>query len=278
MSTLIAYFPALHQATVKLLERRRAEVSGVRVFGDDLLDQFMPFNRREIRQVSPGLMAEIIGRSGLVNCPVQVLTIEEAIRLNGQSIVTPTEVISRKVMETYLPDSPVEYDGFWLRHDEGSVKSLQPVQYDRVSTDPFDRHMMRIAYDEGNTSGCWWRQVGGVVVQHDQIVCQAHNGHVPAEQLALIEGDPRDFFAAGEMNHLATSMHAEPQLLGIIIRERIDMRGASVYMSCFPCPACAQFLAHTGMAQLYFGSGCASFEGERVLKSKGVEIIYVSPA
>jgi dCMP deaminase len=48
-----------------------------------------------------------------------------------------------------------------------------------------------------------------------------------------------------------------------------------MYVTTFPCPPCAKMIAFSGVKKLYYAGGYGVLDGEAIMKSKGVEIIFV---
>ena len=48
-----------------------------------------------------------------------------------------------------------------------------------------------------------------------------------------------------------------------------------MYVTVFPCPPCAKIVAFSGIRKLYYAGGYSVLGQENILKSRGVEIIYV---
>ena len=133
---------------------------------------------------------------------------------------------------------------------------------------------MAIAKAEGEKSSDWWRQVGALVVKDGRIIT-THNQHLPHEYSPYMHGDPRDVIKAGTESHLTNALHAEQALVSIAARDGISLRGASLYVSLFPCPMCANTIAMSGIAKCYFADGHASLSGAEVMKRYGVQLIHV---
>jgi len=48
-----------------------------------------------------------------------------------------------------------------------------------------------------------------------------------------------------------------------------------MYVTHFPCPVCAKLIALSGIKKIIYSKGSSVFDGERVMKSRGVEIIKI---
>ena len=107
---------------------------------------------------------------------------------------------------------------------------------------------------------------------------KVHNHAVPSEMMPYVEGDPRSDFSKGVNIELSTSFHCEAQLIAEAARKGVSLEDAELYVTTFPCPVCARLVAYSGIKKLYYADGYGVLDGERVLKSQGVEIIFVDAA
>ena len=271
---ILLYIPVIHNGYLQFFERHARESSTLWLISSDLAAEFSTLHT-EIRAVSSFKIKRMIEALNIFR-DVKILDGANAVNFSASKIITATENISRQVVVKYFPESEVVFDTVFLRYDESNVKSLKPVIYDRLSENSFDREMMALAYNVADKSSCWWRHVGSVLVGQDhQILSMAHNQHVPSEHVPYVVGDPRDFIEAGQLSHFASTLHSEQMIILEILNKGISTAGTELYVSVFPCPACANLIAYSGIKRCFFGSGHASLSGQEVLKSKGVELIYV---
>ena len=273
-TVMIIYMPVLHNGYFRLFSKY-ATIDTLYILGKELIDEFT-YLEREIRAVDPNVM-KIVVESLRFFGKVSILNIEDIdnIRFQDCKIVTINDSVSRRLIEKYFPEKKVEFDSVFLRWDEENVKALKPVGYDRESSDVFDREMMALANREAQKSSCWWRHIGAVAVKSGKILFSAYNRHLPSENTPYVFGDPRDFIKAGEQSDIATSLHAEQAIIIEAARLGVSVEEADIYVSVFPCPICAKFIAVAGFKRCLFASGHASLNGEEILKAKGVELILV---
>lgn len=231
----------------------------------------------EIRALDPSLVRQMIAALNIFE-EVTVFDCEQACRVGHSytnKIITASERISREVIGKYFPNAEVVYDTVFLRYDESNVKSLKPVGFDRESSDPFDLDMMDLAVSEGEKSSDWWRHVGAVFAKNRKVISIAHNQPVPYEQMPYIFGNPRDFIQAGKLSEYSDVLHSEKASCLKAWKQGVLPDGADLYVTVFPCPDCSKFIAYSGIKRVFFASGHASLDGLAVLKSQGVELIYV---
>lgn len=270
---LVLHVPVLHQGYIRLFKKWSKKAQKLYILGPSLVSEFT-YLEKEIRAIDPKTVAALIRALSLF-ADVEVLSKNDTRKLLGHEIITAREEISKLFIKTYLPEAKVRYSSVFLRWDESSVNSSKTPKGARVSSRPHDIHYMALAADEGENTSDWWRQVGAVVVKDGKVIAKVHNKHLPSEQMPYVEGDPRDFVEAGTKTELATALHCEQQVVAEAARTGQSLAGASLYVTVFPCPVCAKLVAYSGIRKCYYSGGHASLDGERVLRSKNVELIYV---
>lgn len=276
---MIAYIPVLHEGYLRLFEKYAHKVECLYVFGGDFIAED-PYIAREIRALKPEISAQVIRALKLFSS-VEVLDKHHLFllkRLKEKIVVITGDEMSRTFAEKHMSGQQLVVETPFLRWDEKSVSSGTTVRFDRESTDPHDRELIRLAKVESQKASCWWRHVGAVVVnpQTGRVILAAHNRHMPNEHTPYAVGDPRDFVQAGTNPELAATIHAEPTLIAMAARDGIALKGMHIYITVFPCGPCASVVAESGISKLYFASGCAYLDGEGVLRSRGVEIVHVA--
>lgn len=243
------------------------------IVGDDLATDFSSMHK-EIRAIDSRDLQAMIKALNIFD-HIEVLGRDSIAGMSAPKIITASESISQKITEKYFPHAEMVVDSVFLRYDQSNVKTLRPVEFDRESRDPFDQAMMRLAFNEADKSSDWWRHVGAVLSKGETVITTAHNEPVPSEHMPYVFGNPRDFIEAGTLSAFSDALHAETALFAYALDHGISTRGADIRVSVFPCPGCAKLIAYSGIRRCFFGSGHASLDGQRVLKSRGVELIYV---
>jgi dCMP deaminase len=275
-TALVAYVPSPHAGYVKLFKKYRD--ADLYVLGRDLIEEHQSLVRHlpgndpvDVRAMIGSLQ---IFRPGTVG----MLSKAGLGGLRGyRRIVMPDEDVSRAVAKQYLAGMPVEFDGSWrLRWDWGAASmNRRPEGETIVSRDAFDRQCMRDAHALAARSPDWWRQIGAMLVYNGSVVLAAFNRHMPSEQSAYLEGDPRSSFSPGEKIDCSLALHAEMAIVAEAARRGISTAGCDLYVTTFPCPPCANACASLGLRRLYYVDGYSLVAGADALRSKGVEIIRV---
>jgi dCMP deaminase len=114
-----------------------------------------------------------------------------------------------------------------------------------------------------------------VVARDGEVLGVAHNAHQPTEYAPYVDGDPRNEFSRGVRADLSTALHAEAALVARAAHDGRSLAGADLYVSTFPCPACARLVAAAGFRRCYVAGAYAVLDGDRILRTAGVELIWV---
>jgi dCMP deaminase len=256
--------------------KRHSDADAFAVFGPMIIDDFDHLVRKDIRALSPSVIAGLIESLG---CFPSVRILDEgfieAIRNEKPSIVMPDEDESHQVAQKYLSDFSVVFDSSFLRWDKSRSLKEVPVTSESITSAEFAHKFMGLASTQAQKSSDWWRQVGAVIVKEHQVLVTGFNKHVPAPLTPYVFGDPRGLFSKGVSIELTTALHAEADVIGQAAREGLSLRGASLYVTTFPCPMCARLIAHCGFRECYFSGGYGVLDGEDVLKKAQVRLIRV---
>jgi dCMP deaminase len=275
-----AYIPVLHDGYRQLLEKHQ-DADIFYVFGDEVTALF-DYLKKDIRALDPALIVKSIEAWGLAPA-VKLLDAAKlgelkALKKNIVTIVMPDEDICRELAESYFQNQKVIFEPIFLRWDRHNSVAENPIAADVViSRKAFDRKMIREAGAEAGDSSDFWRHVGAALVKDGKVISIVHNTHVPSAHMPYAHSDPRNAFKKGLNIEISTSIHAEARLIAEAAHNGRSLKGTSMYVTVFPCPACAKLIAYSGIAELYFGSGYGVLDGESILKSRGVKIIYVEP-
>jgi len=146
-----------------------------------------------------------------------------------------------------------------------------------ISETEFDKEIMTSALEESKKSPDWWRQIGAILVRGKLPMIIAHNTALPSEYTLNALGDPRSNFDAGEAQYkdLGKFIHGEANVIAQAAKQGISTEGASLYVTTFPCPACAKLLAVAGIKEVYYSKGYSMLDAEDILKAFGVKITLV---
>ncbi|MFA6536708.1 MAG: deaminase [Candidatus Paceibacterota bacterium] len=276
---VIAYVPVLHEGYRRFFEKHQdAEI--FYILGKDLI-ALEDYLRKEIRELNPILMVEAIKGLGF-KPEVEILEKDKLIKLiqaskaNEAIFVLPAEDVCRRVAKEFLSGQEVIFDSVFLRLDKHKTMEEKPVEADqKISQADFDREVIGKLKIEAEKSSDFWRHIGGAIVRDGKIIAVAHNEHLPSQHSPYANGDPRTTLHKGVGIEYSTAIHSEAKLIAEAARDGVSLKGADLYVTIFPCPVCAKQIAFAGIKRLFYAGGYSILDQEKILKSKGVEIIYV---
>ncbi|MEX2012655.1 MAG: deaminase [Patescibacteria group bacterium] len=270
---LLLYIPVLHRGYLDLFERRKNEKE-LLVIGESLIAEFSQLSR-ELRRIDPGVMAKMIGGMGIFQS-VKVVEKADLKKLAGKKIVSADEVEMKALLEKYLPANKVVFDTSFLRWDAKKIQKIESVSPDvEMTSDKLAKQLMKLAENEAKKSADWFRQVGAVLWTDGKILAASYNQRQPTPYEAYAVDDPRNHLEAGTDTHLRQTIHAEQAILVRAAKEGFSVKGASLYVTTFPCPDCAALIAESGIKECYFQEGYSKIGGADLLKSASVKIVRV---
>lgn len=270
---IIAYVPVLHEGYRKFFDKHQ-EAETLFIFGETLIKKY-DYLAKEIRQLSPELVKKSIESWGIFE-EVKILEEKDLAGLEGEEIIMPNEDVCQSLAEEVFKNKKVIFDTVFLRWDKHKSMEERPVEADqKISKDEFDREVIRKLKVEADKSSDWWRRVASVIVKDGEILLSAHNEHLPSPHSPYADGDPRNTLHKGIGTDIATAIHSEARLIAEAACRGIALEGASLYVSVFPCSLCAKQIAFSGIKKIYYAGGYQMLDQETILRSRGVEIIYV---
>lgn len=271
----VSYIPSLHKGYIDFFKKYPGTLY---ILGPDFVLE-SPRMDRDIRALAPEEIRSLLEGLGLFS-KIVVLQKENLGELLNESaqIVTPDEEVNRTFASEYLKDKAVEYISVFLRWDRQiSTTELQIPPGRVISEKEFDKEIMANALEESKKSPDWWRQIGAILVRDKKPVIVAHNTALPSEYTLNALGDPRSNFDAGEAQYkdLGKFIHGEANVIAQAAKRGISTEGASLYVTTFPCPACAKLVAVAGIKEVYYSKGYSMLDAEDILKAFGVSITLV---
>jgi dCMP deaminase len=272
---IVCYVPVLHDGYLQLF-KNHPDAKNLYLFGDDVILEFAQLDR-DIRRINPELVKKSVEAWNIFDT-VEILTQEKIKELAEAktTIVISDDDITNELAVKYFKNNPIEKDTIFLRWDKKTSIVEAAVNPDgKISHEEFDRKMIAACKDEAKKSKDWWRRIGVIVIKDGKIIREEHNQYVPNDQIAYIEGDPRGNFKSGIHLESSLALHAEASIVAWAAKEGISLKGATIYAETFPCPPCAKQLAYAGISKLYYRTGYRVLDAESILKSQGVEVVWV---
>jgi dCMP deaminase len=273
-TAVVAFVAAPHAGYLQFF--RQYPGSELWILGEEFIAEF-PELVKHLPRNEPTDLLTMVNALGIFS-EIRILTQATLSELRRFArIVMPDENVSRAIAERHLSGLPVLFDGsVWLRwYKDAAAVGRRPYGEEVISTDELDRRLMGEAFAVAKRSPDWWRQVGALLVRDGVVLLSAFNTHVPDEQSCYLLGDPRSSFEPGERIDLSSAEHAERVIAAAALRRGICTQGCDLYVSTFPCPACAYEWAATGIKRLFYRDGYSLVEGAATLRKNNVSIIRV---
>ena len=276
MKQLLLYLPVIHSG-YEAFFARHADAGSVLLLGAGFQAQF-PSLAKDIRALPAERAAGYLrpARPGVDVRVVEPADLPAAV--TGDPLVLPEEEITRALAACYhLGDGrELVFDPTFLRWDRDWSRAQRPARFDgEIAAGDLPRGLIAQAERLAGRSSDWWRQVGAIAVRGDDLLGSAWNRHRPTDYSPYLDGDPRDGFSRGVRTDLTTAIHAEAAIIGAAARDGISLRGADLYVTTFPCPACARLIAEAGFRRCYFAGPYSVLDGEGVLRAAGVQVFWV---
>ncbi|MBX4195736.1 hypothetical protein KW796_02140 [Candidatus Parcubacteria bacterium] len=246
------------------------------MLGRSLIDE-IPYLERDIRKLPPEIARELAQTISLAP-QVSILEKDNLSELDKfDEIVVSSDDVGRMLEEKYLQEKKVTRDTAFLRwHNMNAVTKIPASENMAISSEELDKEFIQLAQLESDKSSDWWRHVGAVLVKDGKPVLSGYNKHFPTEHSHYIDGDARSGFDAGpQIAEIVTSQHGEAWIISEAAKRGISTEGGDLYITTFPCPACAMLVATSGIKKVYYRDGYSLLDAEKILKQAGVELIKV---
>lgn len=276
MKQVLLYLPVVH-AGHEAFFARHPDTAEVLVLGTGFKAEFKSL-AKDIRALPPERAAQFL-RLMLSHATVRVVEPADLpAALTGDTLVLPDEDVTRQLVEEQRlgANRNVVFDKTFLRWDREWSRAQRPAAFDgAVKPADLPAHLLAKARELADRSSDWWRQVGAVAWRGERMLGEAWNHHCPTEYAPYTDGDPRDGFGRGVRADLSTAIHAEASVVAKAARDGVSLNGADLYVTTFPCPACARLIAESGFRRCYFSGAYSVLEGDAVLRAAGVELLWV---
>lgn len=280
MPNLIAYVPVLNQRHLDWFSKHPH--SNLFLISQEWAQNLIPRLERNMVAVSTQVMVQMIQSLNLSFGVVEVLKPESENSIldhcTHNHFFLPNEDVSHVFVEQLhnpYDNLRFTFEQIWARWDMRAVHAVQPVLPDlEVSLSAVDILRIQTLDKETLKSPDWWRQISAGLWTAGGVSVVAHNTHMPNEYETYIFGDPRLNVDAGQKG-VYCSLHAERAVISLCAKEGIRTKGASLYVTTFPCEDCAREIAFAGFSKVFFKEGYSVLNALEVLKSRGVQIIQV---
>jgi len=272
---IVAFIPVLHEGYRRFFDKN-SDAKILYILGSEITNKF-DYLKKEIRALDPILLKKAIESWDIFD-GVRILdeNMVKDIQVSESEIIMPDEDVTRELVQKYFPNKKITFDNIFLRWDKHKVMEKKPVEADqKISVKEFDKKIIEKLSKESEKSSDWWRRIAAAVIKDGKIILMAHNKHVPSEHTPYAHGDPRNTLHKGVGIEYSSVLHSEAGLIAEAAKKGIALDGLDMFVSTFPCPPCAKQIAYSGINKLYYSGGYSILDQESILKSQGVEIIFV---
>lgn len=283
---IIGEFSVFHKGYFEFLNKIKKDEEGLVFFVGILSDKIikeLTSLEIDIRKVSGGDIKHIINSYLKVE---DFFSIEKDNFLEIVRDVEPDKIFILKgdkgenFADKYLADDQhkniVKYYDIRLRWSDDKVQEFKKEASD-LSERELEKHQkfMSEALKEAERSKCWWRQVGAVAVKNDEVIFRGFNRMLPTEDECYKIGCIRDSIEPGKDPEICSVTHAEASIISLAACDGVSLKNTILYVTHFPCPACAKLVSLAGFKEVVYSRGSSVFDGERVITSKGIDIIKI---
>ncbi|MCK4919222.1 MAG: hypothetical protein KAS01_02450 [Candidatus Pacebacteria bacterium] len=186
------------------------------------------------------------------------------------------EDFAKKYLLDNKYENIIEYHDIRLRWSDDKVQEFKK-ETSELSKEEIKTHQkfMNEALEEAEKSKCWWRQVGAVAVKDDKVIFRGFNQMLPTEDECYKIGCIRDSIKPGKDPEICSVTHAEASIISLAARDGVSLKDTILYVTHFPCPACAKLVALAEFKKIVYTRGSSVFDGERVITSRGIDIVKI---
>ncbi|GBC97463.1 Riboflavin biosynthesis protein RibD [bacterium HR16] len=131
----------------------------------------------------------------------------------------------------------------------------------------WDEYFMRIAKEVATRATCPRRSVGAVIVLDRRILTTGYNGaphglaHCTEVGCKIVDG------------HCQRALHAEQNAILQAALNGVSTRGATVYVTCQPCNACAKMIINAGIERVVFEGDYPDPFAMELFEEAGLELV-----
>jgi dCMP deaminase len=140
----------------------------------------------------------------------------------------------------------------------------------QVERPSFDDIYMDLAQNLAQKSHCVKIKVGAVLSKDTRIVSLGYNGP-PAGTHNCDQEWPGHGCARDRKGSCSLALHAEENAILYAAKNKVNLEGATLYVTLSPCLSCARTIYTMGIKKVYFLNSYAKYKGLEV--DEGVEFL-----
>lgn len=134
----------------------------------------------------------------------------------------------------------------------------------------FDDIYMELAVKIAQRSHCIKRHVGAVLAKETRIVSLGYNGP-PAGTHNCDEEYPETGCALDSKGSCSLAIHAEQNAILYAAKNKVNIKGCTLYVSLSPCLSCARIIYSMGISRVVYLNSYAEYKG--LPKDEGLEFL-----
>lgn len=286
---IVLYVPVIHQGYLNMLKMHGSAFTPIFLLGDSMFEQLKKNHQTIIDPVRRDMRALCVKDVALsfrflYEGSTSILEHEDVnILWEYDKIIFSEDEISHAFAleyEGYIRNT--QFVSWFLRWNMPASTTRNDIECDRtVSVDELKElglfKYMRHAREQSEKSPDWWRQVGSVLMRDPHVLLTAYNTHLPSVYEVYYSGDPRSNFNAGQHIEVSKAIHSEASIIAQAGKYGVKTQGCELFVTTFPCPACANLIALSGIKRVYFVDGYSLVGAIDVLRAYGVEVVRVLP-
>ncbi len=121
----------------------------------------------------------------------------------------------------------------------------------------WDEYFLEVAQLVSRRSTCLRRKIGAVAVKDKRILATGYNGAPSGLTHCLDIGCMRERLGipSGQRQELCRALHAEQNVIIQAGIHKVELAGASIYVTNQPCVTCSKMLIGTGIKEIVFSDG-----------------------
>lgn len=134
---------------------------------------------------------------------------------------------------------------------------------------------MAFAVQAASRSTCIRRKVGAVAVKENHILSVGYNGAPSGAKHCLDIGCIREQqnVPSGQRHELCRATHAEQNVITQAAKFGVNLQGATLYSTTYPCSICAKLIAQAGIRKVIYLDGYDDPLTEQILAECDVEVV-----
>jgi dCMP deaminase len=134
----------------------------------------------------------------------------------------------------------------------------------------FDDIYMELAVKIAQRSHCIKRHVGAVLAKETRIVSVGYNGP-PAGTHNCDDEYPETGCALDSKGSCSLAIHAEQNAILYAAKNKVNIKGCTLYVSLSPCLSCARIIYSMGIGRVVYLNSYATYKG--LPKDEGLEFL-----